>query len=234
MLIDGNWQPLISMELWDKVQGMLTYQKQAYPKHAKRQQPIQYMLKGLVRCSACGATLAMSSSTSGKNKLRTLQCCNYSRGSCHTSHSITMHKIESDFIQILKQAIEDNKFAFVPKVNKKTETPSIDYDKLISLEEKRLARAKEAYLAEVDTIEQYKQNKAEITKRIEDLKAKRDNEVVQEIDVNAFKKKVSTVLKLIEREDITESAKNEALHTIIEKIVFQKAEGNLAIYFHEF
>ena len=233
MLIDGNWQPLISTELWYKVQDRLTYQKQAYSKHAKRQQPIQYMLKGLVRCSACEGTLALASVASGKNKLRVLQCCNYSRGSCHTSHSITMHKIEADFIHILKQAVEENKFVFAPKVNKKTETPSIDYDKLISIEEKRLARAKEAYLAEIDTIEQYRQNKAEITKRIEELESKRDNEASQEIDVKAFKKKVSTVLQLIERDDITESAKNEALHTIIEKIVFQKAEGNLAIYFHD-
>ena len=233
MLMDGNWQPLISMELWDKVQEMLTFQKVAYSKYAKRQQPIPYMLKGLVRCSVCGGTLAIASTTSGKNKTRTMQCCNYAKASCHTSHSITMPKIERAFIKGLKQAIEGEKFTFAPKVNKKTETPSIDYDKLISIEEKKLARAKEAYFAEIDTIEQYKQNKAEISDRIEKLKAKQNEDTTQEIDVNAYAKKVSGILEFIQRDDVTEAAKNEALHTIIEKIVFHKAEGNLAIYFYE-
>ena len=230
---DGNWQPLISMELWDKVQEMLTNQKLAYPKHAKRQQPIDYMLKGLVRCSVCGGTLAMSACISGKNKTRTMQCCNYARASCHTSHSITVPKLEKAFIQGLRECIKDNQFTITPSSKKKTDMPTIDYDKLIAVEEKMLVRAKAAYLAEVDTIEQYAQNKAEITKRIENLKAKRDTEVYREFDANAFAKKVSGILEFIERDDVTEAAKNEALHTIIEKIVYQKAEGNLAIYFHE-
>ena len=232
MLMDGNWQPLISMELWDKVQEMLASQKLAYSKYAKRQQPIQYMLKGLVRCSVCGGTLAMSAAISGKNKTRTMQCCNYARASCHTSHSITVPKLETAFIQGLKQAIKDKEFNITP-VKKKTDTPTIDYDKLIAIEEKMLVRAKAAYLAEVDTIEQYAQNKAEITERIENLKAKRDTEVYQEFDANVFSKKVSGIVKFIERDDVTEEAKNEALHTIIEKVVFEKAKGNLAIYFHE-
>ena len=232
-IIDGNWQPLISAELWEKVQGMLTEQKQIYPKHARRQQPIQYMLKGIVRCSACGGTLAMSAGTSGKQKNRYLQCCNYSRGGCHTSHAVIFPKIETAFLQGLKKAVKDEKFTMSPTVKKKTEKATVDYDKLISIEEKKLARAKEAYLAEIDTIEQYKQNKAEITKRIEDLNEMRDNETVDEVDVKAFAKKVSGIVEFIEREDVTEQAKNEALHTIIEKVVYEKAEGNLAIYFHD-
>lgn len=233
MLMDGNWQPLISMELWDRVQEMLMAQKKAYSKYAKRQQPIEYMLKGLVRCSACGATLALSSAISGKNKTRTMQCCNYARASCHTSHSVTVPKLENALIQGLKQAVKDKQFTITPKPKKQASTPAIDYDKLISIEEKKLERAKEAYLAEIDTIEQYKQNKADITERIESLKARRDNEVTEEIDINAFTKKVSGIVEFIERDDVTPTAKNEALHTIIEKLVFEKAKGNLAIYFHD-
>ena len=230
---DGNWQPLITMELWEKVQEMLHTQKKAYPKYAKKQQPIQYMLKGIARCSSCGGTLAMSSAVSGKNKTRTMQCCNYSKGSCLVSHSITIPKIETAFIKGLKKAVEEKKFDLAPTVKKKAEAPTVDYDKLIAIEERKLTRAKEAYLAEIDTIEQYKQNKKEITDKIGDLKSKRDKEAFHEIDVDAFADKVSGIVKLIEREDITEEAKNEILHTIIEKVVYRKAEGDLAIYFHE-
>ena len=233
MISNGNWQPLISMKLWEKVQRMLEAQKKAYPKYAKRQQPIQYMLKGLVRCSCCGSTLALASAVSGKSKVRTMQCCNYSRGRCHTSHSITMPRIESAFIEGLKEKLEKKQFDFVPTALKKSAPSQIDYDKLIAVEERRLARAKEAYLSEIDTIEQYAKNKKEITERIDDLKTRRDKEVVKELDVDTFAKKVAGIVEFIERDDVTDEAKNEALHTIIEKVVFEKAKGNLAIYFHD-
>lgn len=233
MTTDGHHEPLISMELWDNVQKLLDAQKKAYPKYAKRDQPIQYMLKGLLRCSSCEGTIAMASATSGKGRLRTMQCCNYSRGACHTSHSITMPKVEAALKEGLRKAVGAKQFTISPTAPKKSDPNLIDYDKLISVEERRLARAKEAYLAEIDTIEQYGQNKKEISARIEELIARRDKEIVKAIDIDVFTEKVMGVLDFIEREDVTETAKNEALHTIIEKIVYEKAKGNLAIYFHD-
>jgi hypothetical protein len=232
MVVDGHHEPLISMVLWDKVQKMHEEQKRSYPKYAKREQPIEHMLKGLVRCSACGGTLAING-VSGKAKVRCLQCCNYSRGSCRTSHSITIPRIEAALIEGLKQAVEEKEFYIVPTKPRKSDPSTIDFDKLIAVEERRLARAKEAYLAEIDTIEQYAQNKKEINERINDLKARQAKDIEKEIDIDVFAEKVVSIVELIAREDVTTSAKNEALHTIIEKIVFEKAKGNLAIYFHD-
>lgn len=232
MVVDGHHEPIISMELWNKVQKMLDEQKRAYQKYAKRQQPIDHMLKGLVRCSACGGTLAISG-VSGKAKVRCLQCCNYSRGSCRTSHSITLPRIEAAFIEGLKQAVVEKEFYFVPTKPRKSDPNTIDFDKLIAVEERRLARAKEAYLAEIDTIEQYAQNKKEISERIDALKARQEKDIEKEIDIDVFAERVASIVEFIEREDVTASAKNEALHTIIENIVFEKAKGNLAIYFHD-
>ena len=233
MTVEGHHEPIISMELWEKVQKMLDAQKKAYQKYARREQPVQYLLKGLVRCSSCGGTIALASAVSGKSKVRTLQCCNYSRGSCHISHSITLPRIEAAFMEGIREAIETKQFTMLPRMPKKQDQNLIDYDKLIAVEERRLERAKEAYLAEIDTIEQYAQNKKEISARIADLIARRDKEIVKEIDINAFAEKVASVVNFIERDDVTDQAKNEALHTIIEKIVFEKAKGNLAIYFHD-
>lgn len=233
MTVDGHHEPLISFDLWEKVQRMRETQKRQYPKYARREQPIEYMLKGLVRCSSCGATLAMSSATSGKAKIRTMQCCNYSRGTCHTSHSVIIPRLETALIQGLEKAVGEKQFNIVPQRPKRSTPDEVDYDKLIAVEERRLARAREAYLAEIDTIEQYKKNKEEITARVEDLKKKRDKDNVQKIDINAYTKKVAGILEFIQRKDVTEQAKNEALHTIIEMMVYEKAKGNLAIYFHD-
>ena len=233
MIVDGQHEPIISMELWDKVQKMLEDQKKAYPKYARQSQPIEHMLKGIIKCGCCGGTLAINGWSSGKDPVRNLQCCNYSRGSCRVSHSITLPKLEGAFIAGLKQALEAKQFTLAPRVKKKSEPTAIDYDKLISVEERRLARAKEAYLAEIDTIEQYAQNKKEITERIEDLIARRDKEIEKEFNIDEFMAKVVEIVEFIEREDVTPAAKNEALHTIIEKVVYEKAKGNLAIYFHD-
>jgi DNA invertase Pin-like site-specific DNA recombinase len=233
MEVDGKHEPIISKELWDKVQKVYAEQKKQYPKYARREQPIEYMLKGLVRCSNCGGTLIMSSATSGKAKIRTLQCHNYSRGQCTVSHSVLLPKLNNAIVQGLEKAVGEKKFDIIPQKPKKSTPTEVDYDKLISVEERRLARAREAYLAEIDTLEQYKKNKEEITARIAELEAKRDKGNVAKIDVDSFAEKVKGVLEFIQGEDIAETAKNEALHTIIEMAVYEKAKGNLAIYFHD-
>jgi hypothetical protein len=229
-IAEGLHEPIISMDLWDKAQKRLEEQKRAYPKHAKREQPINHMLKGLIRCGSCGGTLAISGA---KGKVRYLQCCNYSRASCYTSHSIAITRAESTFLDGLKTAVSKRDFRIVPNKPKQNDANAIDFDRLIAVEERRLARAKEAYLAGIDTIEQYAKNKKEITERIDDLKARKDKDVEKEINIDVFAEKVAGIVEFIEREDVTVSAKNEALHTIIEKIVFEKAKGNLAIYFHD-
>lgn len=234
VIVEGLHDPIVSKELWDQVQERIKQMKKSYPKYAKREQTIEYMLKGLTRCSACGGTMAMGSAMSGKAKIRTMQCCNYAKGSCKVSHSIIMPKIVNALIEGLEQTVETKQFNIVPKAPKKTENAPIDYDKLIAIEERKLERAKQAFLAEIDTIEQYGQNKKDITERINGLIAKRDEEAPKaEIDIDAYAKKVAEVVEYIKSPDASEKAKNEALRTVIEKIVYEKAKGNLAIYFHE-
>ena len=70
--VDGKHEPLVSQELWDRVQKVRAEQKKKYPKYARREQPVEYMLKGLVRCSNCGATLVMGSAKSGKAQAPTM------------------------------------------------------------------------------------------------------------------------------------------------------------------
>jgi hypothetical protein len=231
VVVDGHHEPLISLDLWDKVQKMLEEQKLKYSKYARSEQPVEYMLRGLVRCSACGGTLA-ANGLSGKNKTRCLQCCNYARAQCHTSHSITMTKIENAFMEGIMMAVNHLKFNIVADKKEKKDT-DVDFDKLIAIDQKRLERAKEAYLSEVDTIEQYAANKKEITERIEKLIKMRDEKKVDTVDVHDFKDKVLMVVDLIKRDDITPIEKNDALRTIIHHIIYEKANDNLAIYFHD-
>ena len=191
------------------------------------------MTKGLVVCSACKGTLAVSSAKSRKAKLPTLQCCNYSRGSCHTSHSVVVPRLEKAVINGLKEACKEKSFTISPE--RKTITTDLpDYDKLIAIEERKLERAKTAYLSEIDTIEQYAENKKAITANIEKLNGlKNKTSQLLPKSPNEFAEKVLSVVEYIEKDDVTPQAKNEALRTIIDKIVYNKAEESVAIYFYE-
>lgn len=233
MTVEGKHEAIISMEIWDEVQVRLNYQKKAYPKYARKEQNIDYMMKGLLRCHACGGTIGMSAVKSGKDRTPTLQCYNYSRGTCHISHSVTLPRIEASLLNSLKAHVQNGDFAIIPKTNNKPAQASVDYDKLIATEERRLARAREAYLAEIDTLEQYGKNKNEILNRIKALKEQMSENTKAIIDKVAFSQKVADVIALIERADISPSAKNEALHTVIENIVYDKSTERLRVYFHE-
>lgn len=231
LTVDGHHEPLISMELWEKVQQRLEDQKKKYAPNARKEQPIDYMLKGLIHCGSCGATLAVNG-RSGKSNIRCLQCCNYARGSCHVSHSVTLPKIEAAFIQGLQEATTEKRFAIAPRQTKKPDANSPDFQKLIALEERRLERAKEAYLAEIDTIEQYAKNKTEISARIKKLQAMQEKEQKAAIiDVDAFAESILHLINFIQRNDVAEKAKNEAIRTVIDKVTYDKPTESISILF---
>lgn len=231
MEVDGHHEPLISMEIWERVQKRLDEQKKRYPVYARRDQPIEYMLKGIIKCSACGSTMNCAG-VSGKAKAKNLQCCRYQKGSCRVSHSLVVYKADAALIAGLEKAIGSKKFRMAPRKPQNISKSGVDYDKLIAVEEKKLERAKAAYLAEIDTLEVYAKSKSNIEKRIQELKQfKAGEDTTEPFDVEAFAAKVSGVVEFIKRDDVTEKAKNEALRTIVEKVVYERAKENLAIYF---
>lgn len=234
LTVDGTHVPLVSQELWEDVQERLRRQKLAYGHRARTEKPAQFMLKGLIRCSACGSTLCMGVKH-GKKGISSLQCHSYSRGQCTVSHSITVPKAEAAFVQGLRDAVAQKRFSVLPK-KAKPQKDGVDYNKLIAVEERKLARAKDAYLAEIDTLAQYSAAKQAIEAKIaelRDMQQKTESENAAELDTGRFAQKVLEILAFIERPDVTPEAKNAAIRTIVEKIVFEKAKGNLAIYFHD-
>ena len=228
--IDGVHEAIIPMELWEKVQKRLKAEKQLYSKNAKKEQPIPHMLKGLVKCSACGGTLAINGYSS-KGKVPCLRCCNYNRGRCHTANGVLSTKLENSVIEGLRQAIGSNTFTISPE-RKKVETNTPDYDRLIVLEERRMERSKQAYLNEIDTLEQYAENKKEIEARIAELTSLKEAATVP-TNYSVLKERAMDVLDFLTRDDVSPEAKNEALRTIIDKIIYDKANNTVALYFYD-
>ena len=119
------------------------------------------------------------------------------------------------------------------KVQSKAES-TIDYDKLLANEQLRLERVKAAYQNGIDTLEEYKRNKEQIYAFMEKIKAemKANGTRAAAADNAGFRQKAANVLKIIKDPSQPENAKNIALRSIVERIVFKKPENEFDIFFY--
>lgn len=220
---EGKHQPLIDMETWNAVQDKLDAQKKAYGKHQRKEQPVEFMLKGLVRCSSCGSTLTHTSRNVG------IQCHSFAKGTCKVSHYISLAKINKAVLEALQASIEHMNFNITPKsINVSSSVP--DIDKLITNEMKKLERVKSAYENGIDTLEEYKANKTKIQQTIKKLQAECP-QPKEKLDKKAYAKKVKSVLDIL-NSDVSEKAKNEALRTIIDHIILHRPDTSIDIVFY--
>lgn len=227
IITKGLHEPIITQEAFDKANELLQENRKKYRKWQRRDQPVEFMLKGLLKCGNCGATLVHSQAGNS------VQCHNYtSRRGCTISHSISLRKADEIVLNALKSACERFEFkidiATIP-----TTKVSKNIVSLLNKEKNKLEKIKDAYQSGIDTLEEYKENKTKILEKISALQQELEAEKPQEkFDVKKYAKKVMSVIKLIESPDVTPQAKNEALRTIISKIVFNKANSTLDIYFY--
>ena len=227
-LVNGAHQPLISKEIFDAAQEKRKEIKKAYTRYA-RQEPAEYMLRGIIRCDKCGGTLCMSTDHSY------LQCHRYARGTCRVSHSINVKKINGIVIQKLKEDLESGNFTFSAESAKKASATVSTVSTQLDRERRKLERVKEAYEAGIDTLEEYKENKAKIASRITALEAQEAAESsrtqTSEDICRMIAGRVRASLEALQSDDNSEAVKNMILREFIERITFIKPGGTVEILY---
>lgn len=226
ILIDGGFEPLVSADTFEAVQAKLNRRAQSTP-YTRHEQPVEWMLKGLVRCSSCNSTLVMLSTA-----CPSMQCHQYGHGSCTVSHSLSITKANRAVIAALESCLESGVFPLAPRMIPK---PQKDYAHLIAVEELKLRRVQQAYEAGVDTLDEYARKKAKLTAGMEQLRAE---QAQAEADAQAalirpadMKQKTADVLELLKSPDATEAEKNAALRSILSHIVYNKPAHRLELFF---
>lgn len=225
IIVEGKHEPIISKEQWDAA-NVIYAQKSATKSHNKRETIHKHWLSGLMKCSTCGATLAFQR---GYNKKRNVEhsyflCYRAVKGMCNTKNSIPKEKAELNVISGLKDIINDVPIS-IPTPNEYK--PNIAINKQhISVLENKLKRAKEAYLAGIDSIDEYKQNKDRLEREIAKL-----NELVTDVPAPEpiTREKITSVYKLLESSN-NDSEKTEALISIIDHIVYDKSTDHMQFY----
>lgn len=227
ILVDGNFEPIIDLDTWEKVQAKIARMRRAHP-YTRHDQKVEWMLKGLVRCSNCGSTLVYTALS-----CPSMQCHKYARGQCKTSHSLAIRKANAAVIEALQHCVDIGVFPLAPQVQKAA-IDGPDYAKLIAAEQLKLKRVLAAYEAGVDTLEEYAEKKKKLQAAIDALRAEQAGaaaSVPRSMSVEDMREKTAAVLEIIKSENVTEAAKNQALRSILSHIVYEKSAARLALYF---
>lgn len=230
IIADGAHEPIVTLEAWEAAQKRLDKLKVMWGYKARPSHELKDWLGGVVRCSECGTTLIFA-------KPHYFKCNNYARGKCRSSQHVHVDLLHDAVIRQLKTDM-DSSLPITFTVERKTRENG-ESDRLsIRLADlrRRKDRLVEAYLSEAMDLDTYqkmnRQLSAEIEeaeKRLGDLRA--SDTAASSDDAKAA---INAAIKTIEAPDASIEAKNEAIRSITEKIVFSKDKGTLDIVYRIF
>ena len=212
-VVSGGHEPIISDVIFREAAEKLKARDEKNVRY-RREGKADFALRGLVRCSECGATLTQAV------KGTTLQCCRYARGACKKSHSVSLPAITS----AVEQKILGDFGGIKISVSRR---PSPPPDSTLERDRKKLARIQLAYEEGVDTLEEYKRKKSEILARISECE-KKLNEYK-----TAQKKPARIAGRLCEiYPALDETAKNAVLRAVCNKIVYYTDSRKVELYYY--
>ena len=229
LIVKGSFEPIISEETFKAAQDLIKISKST----RKRSRPIsevKHYLSGVIKCSACGKSLVIVRNF--KKGGFFMQCGGYNHGICSVSHSISSSVLIPAVIKAFS-SLPDSKVRLSLKVrhtgnSERTRQTAVFTEKA----EKRLRRAKEAFLAGIDSIEEYKAVKEKIENEIAEIKKADVSADSRESSkyIENFIKKSRRIAELLQDTNIEMADKKEAVRCIVERMVFNRPEGRLDIY----
>ena len=100
----------------------------------------------------------------------------------------------------------------------------------------KLQRIKEAYMNGIDTMEEYKENKRivqgekdSLEKQLSELK---EEKISTKNEDNDMLMRVKNVYDILSSDSVDATTKNEVLRSVVEKIVYDREEDELKVYYY--
>ena len=230
ILADGQHQALVSPADWDAAQRRIAQLKSLYPQKAKPsvRPGCEFMLRGLVRCSSCGATLVRNANS--------LQCNAYARGRCTVSHSIQEQKLVRWVIETLRVDFGEAAFSLHLRQPAPAANPIALLQGQIAREQSRLERVRRAYEAGIDTLEEYRQNKEKLSATLEQLRRQLALLQAQESPQPQASRlplyREQPVLPFLSDPAISGAEKNRLLRALIRQVRFDRQNNCIEIHYY--
>lgn len=225
----SNHEPLISQNKFEEIQRITAQRALRLRRNAKPPEFCNHWLSGIIYCSECNCVYTYVKAREHDGKKARFRCSGQSRGQCSSGISFRVDVLEKQIYTILDEIIENDNTFFALKIQEKSKL-QIDYSNDIKKLKQSLKRAKEAFLAGLDTLVEYGENKKSLLSEIEILQSMQNDNINNKIDNNCFKAEISDLLTLLKSNEKPIS-KREAFRTVVEKIIIEKKTKNITLYF---
>ena len=224
IIADALHEPIIDAETWDAAQARCAELKKSYKRYGKPSSERKHWLCGVVRCSACGATLIWANP-------HFMKCNNYAHGRCTTTQHIAVEALEESF---LAQLQHDLTFAESVACVVQAAKPAHSDQRLQQQRSRivsRIDRLRESYLDGVETLETYKAARQQMQAQLDDLDAQiAESAAVPVVDAAALlRNAIAAVLETLRSPTATVAQKYESAMSIIDRCTFDKSQMLLSI-----
>lgn len=228
----GNWEPL-----WDKATLEEIKKHLAMNMRKAKSRDVstaKHWLSGLLICSSCGGTLAYS----GTKNSRGFQCWKYTKGFCNESHYIGIRPIEKMVIEYLESILHSPAIVYtvISSASADADSKLADLEKQLQKVENKEKRIKAAYLNEIDSLEEYKANKAAllkervaIEKNIKLLTISNTDMSKEEMD-KKMKQNISALLTVLQDDSADYVQKGNMMRNVVDHIVFDRGNTSLDMF----
>lgn len=222
ILNKSNHIPIIEENTFDKVQQIFNNN---IKRINSRQKPLEYnkhWLVGIMKCIYCNSTFVYAKYYN--NRQDRFRCGGYTCGKCDSSFSIGIYDIEDIVMQKIKENYPNKLYTIEIKDNNKLKKSNILKD--IEKYKKAIEKAKKAYLMEIDTLEEYSQNKLFLTNKINEL----ENQIKDIKDTSQNIQKISIISILTGNYEMI--LKNKIAKSLINKILIDGKNRKITIFFN--
>ncbi|MBR1391043.1 MAG: recombinase family protein [Lachnospiraceae bacterium] len=237
---DGQHEPIITVEQFEQAKQKMS-SSAPVRKHQKPPEMCHHWLSGITKCVYCGGSLlahTVHDKKYGRDYVN-FHCANVNRGRCNAPrYSIAERKLAPVILDSLESTLDSGEVAF-SKRRVHSGSPG-EYDRIKSnLKElaKKEARIKEAYRNGIDTIDEYRDNKAILSQERERLKAllssmePASDNMITEADKEEMLARIRNFFDMVQNDKVSVVTKNAAAKTIFERIDCDIANNHYDIFF---
>ncbi len=229
----GKWEPIIDMDTWNLAQQKMEDHYKKWHKYQKEPGKNYSWLRSIVKCSDCGKSLVRCSVKTKNYSF--FQCTGFNKGICKDSHYIRQD-------QLVPAILEQVKKDFTEKLNIKIvegkNSPQYDKISIIKKNIEKLKnkreRIKDAYINEIDTLEEYKENKKRIDneeKQLKDQLKELNYKEKQEFRKEKTYELCKTAYEILSDETTSLEIKDDIAHRLFDHITYNKKENTLEIVY---
>ena len=228
IIAPGAHPVLINKESWDFANEQLI--KISRPYKERGTSGIKHWLSGIVKCSSCGSSLVSNSLWKGHST--SFQCSGYNKCKCKVSHYIKTERLEAGIYEGFLKVLSSKNVTY-EKVSEHSYEEKVDTAALLKNIEDKERRIKQAYRDCIDSLEEYKDNKAILQKEREKVMEiiSKQKPVQHDEDNETMLRQIKNAYEIIKNEELDKLTRANAIRSVVSKAVYDNEKDTLDIYF---